>query len=215
MKKKYIFPVILGGTFFAVPYLAMNLPIIPSLVSAGVAYSAGWLIFSGKDTNNEIDFISNLNNAETIKKARQTTTELKNISSKVENKKLINNINQIVDISNKILDTLDKKPEKINKANNFLNYYLPVTIKILKRYDDIENQNLETQQARKFMNSVENMIEKIKIAFAEQLENMYHSDIIDTNAEIKVFESMLKSDGLLTDEEFEIIKNENEGGKQH
>ena len=78
-----------------------------------------------------------------------------------------------------------------------MNYYLPVTIKILSRYDDIENQKLNTKESEKFMKSVLDMTEKIKDAFNEQLNNMYQSEMIDTDAEIKVFEGMLKSDGFL------------------
>ena len=37
----------------------------------------------------------------------------------------------------------------------------------------------------------------IEIAFQNQLNTLYNNDLIDTNAEIKVFEAMLKSDGLL------------------
>ena len=33
----------------------------------------------------------------------------------------------------------------------------------------------------------------------EQLNNMYQAEIIDTDAELKVFEEMLKSDGFLGD----------------
>ena len=41
------------------------------------------------------------------------------------------------------------------------------------------------------------MISNIEIAFDNQLNNLYNEEFIDTNAEIKVFEAMLKSDGLL------------------
>ena len=80
-----------------------------------------------------------------------------------------------------------------------MNYYLPVTIKILTRYDEIENQRLNTTESKEFMESVKKMTEKIKNAFNEQLNNMYQTEMIDTDAEIKVFESMLKSDGFLDD----------------
>ena len=43
------------------------------------------------------------------------------------------------------------------------------------------------------------MNEKIKQAFQDVLNNMYQAEIIDTDAELKVFEEMLKSDGFLGD----------------
>ena len=89
-----------------------------------------------------------------------------------------------------------------------MNYYLPVTIKILERYDEIENQKLNTTETKKFMNSVEDMISKIKQAFEEQLSNIYQTEMIDTDAELKVFESMLKSDGFIDNIDFDINKKE-------
>ena len=83
---------------------------------------------------------------------------------------------------------------------------MPVTIKILERYDEIENQKLTTKESKKFMSSVENMIEKIKDAFEEQLSNIYQTEMVDTDAELKVFESMLKADGFLDEIDFNIEK---------
>ena len=99
-----------------------------------------------------------------------------------------------------------EKPEKIKKIRNFLSYYLPVTKKILERYDEIENQKLTTTETKKFMNSVEEMIAKIKTAFEEQLSNIYQTEMIDTDAELKVFETMLKSDGFIDNIDFDLDK---------
>ena len=121
------------------------------------------------------------------------------ISKKLEDRELIANVQDICNTSNKIIDTLSKNPGKLSQVNNFINYYLPVTIKILQRYDEIENQRLNSEESQKFMKSVRDMIAKIKEAFHEQLNNMYQAEIIDTDAELKVFEEMLKSDGFLGD----------------
>ena len=199
MKKGYIYAAVLGGTFFAVPYLALGLELIPSLAMSVAAYGAGSLIFKDKNKKN-IDFsIDKKNLYDILKEAKSMTTEIDNISKKLEDKKLIENVKTICETSNKIIDTLSKNPNKLGQARNFLNYYLPVTIKILTRYDEIENQKLNTAESNKFMKSIQELTEKIKDAFNEQLNNMYQSDMIDTDAEIKVFETMLKSDGFLND----------------
>ena len=44
------------------------------------------------------------------------------------------------------------------------------------------------------------MIKKINNAFKNQLSNLYQSDMLDVNVEIKVLNSMLKADGLDKDE---------------
>ena len=195
LKNGYIYSAILGGTFFAVPYLALGIELLPSLAISAVAYGAGTLIF--KDRNKVELSIDKQNLYDILKEAKEKNLQISNISKQLEDKKLVENVKQICDTSNKIIDTLSKNPNKLGQARNFLNYYLPVTIKILTRYDEIENQKLNTSESQKFMKSVQDMTEKIKNAFNEQLNNMYQTEMIDTDAEIKVFETMLKSDGFL------------------
>ena len=105
----------------------------------------------------------------------------------------------------KIIETVEKKPDSYKKMNNFFNYYLPVTINILTKYDEIENQKLNTEDSKKFMESTQKMVKKINEAFKKQLSNLYQSDMIDTDAEMKVFDTMLKSDGYdVDDNDFKI-----------
>ena len=197
MKKNYIYSAILGGAFFAVPYVALGIELLPSLAISAVAYGAGTLIF--KDRSKLDLSIDKKNLYDILKEAKEETLQISNISKQIEDKEVVENIEQICDISNKIIDTLSKNPNKLGQERNFLNYYLPVTIKILTRYDEIEYQRLNTTESKEFMESVKKMTEKIKNAFNEQLNNMYQTEMIDTDAEIKVFESMLKSDGFLDD----------------
>lgn len=208
MKKGYIVSAIIGGGFFAVPYLALNVPIWGAGLIAGAAFGAGMLIF-GRDKSTSLDIShSHENLYEILNEAKENTANLREIAKRLEDTNLINNIIDICKTSDKIIDTLSKKPEKLKQANNFLNYYLPVTIKILQRYDEIENQSLTSNESKKFMSSIQEMIVKIKSAFETQLSNLYQSEIIDTDAEIKVFESMLKLDGFTEEKDFNIKKGD-------
>jgi len=110
---------------------------------------------------------------------------------------------QIQDSIAKIIDAVEKKPAKYKKVDHFFEYYVPVTLRILQRYDEIENQKLTTQEGKEFMQNTENMVKKINQAFKKQLSNVYQSDMIDTDAEMKVFETMLQSDGFAVENDFQ------------
>ena len=77
---------------------------------------------------------------------------------------------------------------------------MPVTVKIVDRYDEIENQKLSSRENKEFMDKTNKMIMDINRAYQNMLNNLYESDIIDTDAEMKVFNAMLKSDGYGTDD---------------
>ena len=132
------------------------------------------------------------------------------MENQVESADLKKNIREIYDSVSKIISTIEKKPDKYDKMNNFFNYYLPVTLSILNRYDEIENQRLVTEDGKNFMKQAEEMIKKINNAFKNQLSNLYQSDMVDTDAEMKVFETMLKADGYDMNEDFKINKEKGE-----
>ena len=191
MKNQYIFSCLLGGTFFAVPYLALGIGALPSAAIGVAAYGAGTLLFKKRTKLDITDDITEQDKQELLK-AQDMVKILKDISTKIESKELVKNTKEICNTSEKIINTVIDKPEKIKKVRNFLNYYLPVTTRILERYDEIENQKLTTSETKRFMNSVEEMVAKIKVAFEQQLSNIYQTEMIDTDAELKVFETMLK-----------------------
>lgn len=207
MKKKYMYSCLLGGAFFAVPYLALGISAIPSAAIGIAAYGAGVLLFNDKQ---KVDISSNITmeDKQTLKTAKELAIKMNSIINELEEPKIVQNARKICDTSNKIIETVEKKPNKLKNIRNFLNYYLPVTIKILERYDEIENQKLDTESAKRFMDSVEEMIDKIKKAFEEQLSNIYQTEMVDTDAELKVFESMLKSDGFLDEIDFNVENKE-------
>ena len=145
---------------------------------------------------------------EILSDAKQKNLQIERMISQVEDTELKTNIKQICESITKIISTIEKKPEKYKLVGNFFDYYLPVTINILHKYDEIENQRLSSSESKKFMKSTQDMIKKINDAFKKQLSNLYQSDIIDTDAEMKVFESMLKSDGYDSVGDLNINKEE-------
>lgn len=58
------------------------------------------------------------------------------------------------------------------------------------------------------MTSTINMLASIDKAFRNILNNLYQKEIIDMDAEMKVFSSMLKADGF-NENELEVKENNN------
>lgn len=205
MKKGYIVSAILGAGFVAGPlFMGMQLPV--ALGMGVVAYVAGNLIFSEKET---IQTISSENLYDLLSSAKKINSEICSMIEKIEDKELQDDIREIYRIADKIIDTISKNPTKQKKANNFFQYYLPVTLKILQKYDEIENQRLESVEGKEFMKNTKNMIRTIKKSFNEQLSNLYQADMIDTDADMKVFKTMLKTDGYSEIEDFNIENKDN------
>lgn len=203
MKRGITIAGILGLVFFGISYFGLYLDIIGSIVIGGMATIAGILIFWKKEDNieNVTEVASDEN---TIKKIKNLNNELYWMITKVNSSKLKNNIQEIVDNTNKIIDKVSKDKDDLKKIRTFIDYYLPVTLKILKKYDEIENQGLESKDSKEFMRTVEEKIAVISDSFKGQLAALYQQDLIDVDAELNVLEKMLKSEGYTDIQDFDI-----------
>ena len=204
MKNKEVTSAILGSTFFAIPYLGLSVALAPSLVIGGCAFLASELMFSGVKTKEKL---KNTNRSlyQKIQEARKEQKQIKNLIPKVDNIETQKNLKEINETINKILEEVEKNPKKEKSLNNFFDYYLPVLIKITTRYDEIENTRLTSKDEKAFMTKAQNLIKDTNKAFKTILSNLYQRDIMDTDADMKVYELMMKADGIVEDN---IIKSE-------
>lgn len=196
--KKDIISAIVGGTFFAIPYLGLSITLAPALAIGAAAFGASELVLSSvktkeilKDTNRSLYLKLNT--------AKKQNKEIYNLISKVESESTKNNLKSIYVTVNKIVATVEENPKKANSLGNFFDYYLPVLIKIVNKYDEVENQRLISEEGKEFMAKADKMIADTKKAFETLLSNLYEKDIIDADADMKVYNIMLKADGIVDD----------------
>ena len=198
MKNKEVVSAIIGSAFFAVPYVGMSIALAPALAIGCAAFGASELVLSGikgkeslKDTDREL--------YNKIVKAKKQNREILDLVPKVESKETKKNLMEIYDTVIKILNTVQFNPKKAKKINNFFDYYLPVLIKIVSKYDEVENQKLKSQEGKDFLVKADKMIKDTNEAFSNILASLYQSDIIDADADMKVYDLMLKADGITGD----------------
>ena len=210
MKASYIISIIIAIIAFCGLYLGLDLNVIFSIFISLGSYYALTLIFNRNEVLQERIDLERLEYEQLTAQASNTIKQIKGLEGKIENQGIQSNISQICETSDKILLSLKEKPKKMKQVRKFVDYYLPFTLKILDQYDRVENQSLTSQESIDFMERVERMLGRVKMACEAQLNNMYDLDIIDTNADIKVFETMLKTDGLV-DNNMNIIDVKKEG----
>lgn len=198
MKNKEIVSAVLGGAFFAVPYLGLSVALGPALVIGCAAFGASELMLSGvknKETLRDTDRPLYMK----VSTAKKENKEILNLIPKVEKEETRKNLNNIHDTVNRILEVVENNPKKASKLNNFFDYYLPVIIKIVNRYDEVENQKLTSKEGKDFMDKADKMIGETGKAFDKILSSLYQKDLMDADAEMKVYNMMLKADGIVSD----------------
>ena len=190
---KNIISSVVGAGFFAVGYLGLSLALPPALALGAVSFVASELIVNGADK--KIEERKELSFNEKINEARKDNKHIKEIISNIEDEEVCKDIDEINRSTTKIINYIEKNKLKNKTSDKFFEYYLPVCVKIVDRYDDIENQRLTSSDSKKFMNDGKRIIKDTNNSFKKILDSLYQSDIANAEAEMKVFNSILKSDG--------------------
>ena len=86
MKNSEVVSAVVGGTFFAVPYLALSIPLLPSLAIGAAAFAAGELVFKTDVVQTLKE--SNVSLYETLELAKNQNKHILEMILKIENEDL-------------------------------------------------------------------------------------------------------------------------------
>ncbi|MGE4276594.1 MAG: 5-bromo-4-chloroindolyl phosphate hydrolysis family protein [Lawsonibacter sp.] len=138
------------------------------------------------------------------KKDADILAEIEAINDAIADEKMSEQIDRIRDITKKILDCQEKRPEKAVQLHRFLSYYLPTTLKILKSYSELEEQGVSGGNITETMDRIEGMMDKTVEGFEKQLDQLYQGEAMDIAADVEVLERMMAKDGLTKEEDFSL-----------
>ena len=122
--------------------------------------------------------------------------EIRTINAGIDNPKLNQQIDRIGSITAKVFDYQRSHPQKSAQLHSFLSYYLPTTLKILRAYAQLEDQEVDGENISAAMERIENMMDKVVEGFEKQLDQLFQGDALDITADVEVLERMLAKDGL-------------------
>ncbi len=195
MKNKEVLSGILGGSFFAASFLAVGIPIIPSIVVGAFAFLGSELVMS-KTQFVVFDKIDEKNAEQVLNDAKNKNKYILDMVPKIDDEVVQRYLRSINSTTAKIISTVSKNKNKIKQTQKFWTYYLPITVGIVQKYDEIENQRLSSKDAKDFFEKSRETLEEIDKSFKKILNNLYESDIENATADMKVLNTILKSDGF-------------------
>ena len=136
--------------------------------------------------------------------ATATLKHIRSINDAIANPELSQKIERIEELTAKIFQLLEERPEKAGQLRSFMNYYLPQTLKILENYSKLEAQGIEGENIAEAKQKIEAMMDKVVDGYETQLDKLFADDVLDISADLKVMESMLEKDGLTVDNELKF-----------
>jgi len=117
-------------------------------------------------------------------------------SKEIADPKMSDQLDQIKKIALEIVDHVKSHPEKSRQIRQFLGYYLPTSVKLIEDYRNFSLLETKTENIRRSMWKIEEMLDTITDAFKRELDGLYYDKAVDISAEIDVMRGMIEREGL-------------------
>ncbi len=78
-----------------------------------------------------------------------------------------------------------------------MNYYLPITVKLLKAYDDLEEQPVQGVNISTSRKEIEGTLDTLAVAYERLLDTIFRDMTWDVSADISVLNDVLAQEGLI------------------
>ena len=140
--------------------------------------------------------------AETAEGYSGQLRDIRHANDRIADPVISTKIDRLEELAGKIFRIVEEEPEKKAKASTFLNYYLPTTQKLLDSYADFEEAGVSGENVSQAKQRIADTMDKIVEGFERQLDQLYQSDAMDVDSDIRVMEQMLRRDGAGAADDF-------------
>lgn len=123
-------------------------------------------------------------------------SEMRRLNDAIEDETISRQIDQLEDVTAKIIDHVIQHPDKFSQIRKFMIYYLPTTLKILNAYDRMGATGVSGENIGSTMDRIESMMDTIVSSFQKQLDALFRDEAMDIASDITVMETMLAQEGL-------------------
>jgi hypothetical protein len=150
-----------------------------------------------------------------VAEGKKAIGEMGRLYSSIQDQSVRGKINELMRITDKIVQDAIADPSDVPQIKKFMNYYLPTTIKLLNSYDRMGSQGIEGENLTKSMHSIEDMLDTAIAAYKKQLDSLFADQAMDIETDIEVMNRLLDREGLSGNKDFDITAQSSmQGGTQ-
>ena len=135
-------------------------------------------------------------------------TELRRCNDEIPGEEVSAKIYHMELILERIFARAKAHPEVIPDLKKLMDYYLPMTVKLLNAYADMDAQPVQGANIESSKREIEGTLDTLNRAFEKLLDELFQETALDVSSDITVLQTLLAQEGL-TDDELTKVKKEN------
>nr|WP_312289984.1 5-bromo-4-chloroindolyl phosphate hydrolysis family protein [Clostridium chromiireducens] len=138
----------------------------------------------------------------TIEMGRNHIEQIKSVNDAIPEEEISVKLSRLQNIVAQIFKHVEQNPKKLPEVSKFINHYLPMTLKLVNSYKELNDQPVHGENIKNAKNEIEKTIDIINFAFENLLDDLFEEIALDISTDISVLETLLTQEGL-TKNDFE------------
>ena len=142
---------------------------------------------------------------EVLRKGNEFLVKIRESNDAIPGEEISAKISRMEMIVQKIFERAGEHPEVIPDLKKMMDYYLPMTVKLLDAYEDMDGQPVQGENITASKKEIEETIDTLNIAFEKLLDSIFRDTAWDVSTDISVLHTVLAQEGL-TEDDFKKMK---------
>lgn len=126
--------------------------------------------------------------------------EIRRCNDEIPGDEISAKISRMESIVRKIFERAEAHPEIIPDLKKLMDYYLPMTIKLLNAYADMDRQPIQGETIQASKKEIDATLDTLNLAFEKLLDSVFQDTAMDVSSDISVLQTLLAQEGLTGDD---------------
>lgn len=132
----------------------------------------------------------------TIDMGQNYIKQIQSVNEAIPKEEISRKLYRLENIVTQILEYVEKNPKKLPEVKKFTNHYLPITLKLVNSYKELNDQPVHGDNINSAKNEIEKSIDIINIAFEKLLDDLFEEIALDISTDISVLQTLFTQEGL-------------------
>lgn len=133
---------------------------------------------------------------EVLKRGNAYIEKIRQSNQAISGEEISEKISKMERLVQQIFQRTEEHPEVIPDLKKLMDYYLPMTVKLLDAYEEMDKQDFEGETIRNSKKEIVDTLDTLNDAFAQLLDSVFQDMAWDISSDISVLQTMLAQEGL-------------------
>ncbi len=137
---------------------------------------------------------------EVLDKGNAFIAEIRRCNDAIPGVEISAKIDRMETIVRRIFERAESHPEIVPDLKKLMDYYLPMTVKLLNAYADMDAQPVQGETIQASKREIEATLDTLNLAFEKLLDSVFADTALDISSDITVLNTLLAQEGLTEDD---------------